>query len=454
MSEIWRNHNVKFAVTDPLKNHSHEIELKNGQFEMSVPMRGFMEDIYLYIDATITLPVNAGDTITLAIGDDDMTLSSTDPKKNLDLQLAYTLHKKMRRRYMEINHTYNNFHKLSQNGTHLTPETDSLFYDLIDRIHKYHQRYETVVDTFIANHGELHNEEYFRISSYFSPLKFAAFCHGLPFINSTVRLSGAQPAVDYTSYNESWLSYPCYRGFTKEYLNMAANDAADTFKGGSSKDLMIRKYELRRAMAPTPLLADLVNMFELYSVIRYPGPDVARKDFANIYNLIETGSIRETVSKFIPDIEKILPGKPAPTLTLVDSDGTSKTLVDFKGKFVYLDFWDFGCAPCMREFTVMPMFKEHFADILDKVEIITVCASNPGKQKFTDFTQKHGMDDLNMKIDSKRSDNCYRELVFPSYILIDPDGNIVEFNTMRPSQILRAAKNGERTIFEKAIRER
>lgn len=85
VSKKWRGKELKFAVTDPVKNTGHELSYKNGQFEMSVPMRGYIQEIYMYIDGTVTIPVCAGDTINMVIGDDDMYLSASDHGQDLDL---------------------------------------------------------------------------------------------------------------------------------------------------------------------------------------------------------------------------------------------------------------------------------------------------------------------------------------------------------------------------------
>lgn len=157
------------------------------------------------------------------------------------------------------------------------------------------------------------------------------------------------------------------------------------------------------------------------------------------------------VATFILDIERVLPGCQAPQLVMKDADGNIFTLDDFKERYVYLDFWDFGCSPCIREFGVMPQLKEHYAGRLDNVEYVTVCGSTPSRGKFEDFVKKHHMNDRNLIFDGKQSDSVYDNGVFPTYILIDPAGRIVEFNTMRPSDILREAASGNTPIFEKAL---
>lgn len=157
ISKTWRNRGVKFAVTDPVKNKLHDIVHDGGRFEMTVPMRGYVQDIFLYIDGTVTIPVCAGDTFNLIIGEDDMWLSAQDKDQHLDLQLALAVHRKMRGIYMEINSKYNEFFKAMGQNRCTQATLDSLYNDVAHRIVKYQERFKTVVDTFVARHGSPRN---------------------------------------------------------------------------------------------------------------------------------------------------------------------------------------------------------------------------------------------------------------------------------------------------------
>ena len=61
------------------------------------------------------------------------------------------------------------------------------------------------------------------------------------------------------------------------------------------------------------------------------------------------------------------------------------------------------------------------------------------------------MNELNLILDKKNSDSCYDANLLPTYVLIDPEGRIVEFNTARPSEILKKAAEGTPTTFEQSL---
>lgn len=102
----------------------------------------------------------------------------------------------------------------------------------------------------------------------------------------------------------------------------------------------------------------------------------------------------------------------------------------------------------------MDEFKEKFADVQDKVNIVTVCCEPESDKKFKEFTARHNMTDLNLILDRKHSDAAYGIIVYPTYVLIDPEGNIVDFNTDRPSAIIRKSGTTDPSIFERTLRKR
>jgi thiol-disulfide isomerase/thioredoxin len=55
-------------------------------------------------------------------------------------------------------------------------------------------------------------------------------------------------------------------------------------------------------------------------------------------------------------------GKVAPDFSVVDWDGESHRLQDYRGKIVYLDFWSLGCGPCVAELPHLVKTYEKYKD--------------------------------------------------------------------------------------------
>lgn len=75
-------------------------------------------------------------------------------------------------------------------------------------------------------------------------------------------------------------------------------------------------------------------------------------------------------------------GKPAPLFTLKDAGGKTHSLADFKGKFVVLEWVNFGC-PFVRKHYGSGNMQTLQATYTEKgVVWLSICSSAPGKQGY------------------------------------------------------------------------
>lgn len=121
--------------------------------------------------------------------------------------------------------------------------------------------------------------------------------------------------------------------------------------------------------------------------------------------------------------ENIKPGKPAPDFRLKNLNGEEMTLESFKGKYALLDFWGTWCSWCIKG---MPDMKKYYAKYKDKMEIVGICCRD------TEEKWRNGVKDLELpwtNLYNGKSDEIiinYAVSGYPTKILIDPQGKIVE----------------------------
>lgn len=161
------------------------------------------------------------------------------------------------------------------------------------------------------------------------------------------------------------------------------------------------------AFTAEELVGSLTEMIQ-----KFPGND----DLVNIKNSVEA------------QIKKSLSGKPAPEISLPDTEGKQVTLSSFRGKYVLVDFWASWCGPCRRE---NPTVVEAYNRFKDKN--FTVLGVSLDKQK-EPWLKAIVDDQLNW---THISDLKYwQSVVVPLYgiqgipfnVLVDPDGKIVAEN--------------------------
>lgn len=128
-------------------------------------------------------------------------------------------------------------------------------------------------------------------------------------------------------------------------------------------------------------------------------------------------------------------GKPSPTFTYENHKGGMSSLADFKGKYVYIDVWATWCGPCLAE---IPHLKKVEADYHDK-NIVFVSISIDAKKDHEKWknmvTQKQlGGEQLFADNDwNSKFVTDYAIQGIPRFILIDPNGNVLEADALRPS---------------------
>jgi thiol-disulfide isomerase/thioredoxin len=125
-------------------------------------------------------------------------------------------------------------------------------------------------------------------------------------------------------------------------------------------------------------------------------------------------------------------GKPAPLFKLRDTTGNTYSLENFKGKLVYIDLWASWCLPCRLETPYMHRIISRYNKRPDIV-FIGVAVSD----RMSDWKRALRQDKprwLQLHDSNTFVANAYAVTSVPRYILIDKNGNVLEFNAPPPSQ--------------------
>ncbi|MDZ7683093.1 MAG: TlpA disulfide reductase family protein [Fodinibius sp.] len=136
---------------------------------------------------------------------------------------------------------------------------------------------------------------------------------------------------------------------------------------------------------------------------------------------------------FYEEIKRVSPGQPAIPFSLPNKDEEIVKMSDFKGKYVLLDFWASWCIPCLDEFPHMKELYEKYSR--DDFEIVAISIEEDSLrwrqtiQRFDNpWPQLYGGNSFQQK-----TFKAYRGGGIPFYILVDPNGNILRYNDVRPS---------------------
>jgi len=117
-------------------------------------------------------------------------------------------------------------------------------------------------------------------------------------------------------------------------------------------------------------------------------------------------------------------------------DGTSISLKDYQGKYVFIDLWATWCGICKQEFPYLDTIKEQFKN--KNLEFISISLDNKDKENLW----KKTVLEKNMSGTQLIANNAfdsqfildYKITGVPTYIIIDPEGYIVHADAPRPSE--------------------
>lgn len=125
------------------------------------------------------------------------------------------------------------------------------------------------------------------------------------------------------------------------------------------------------------------------------------------------------------------PGDMAPAFTLVDADGTQRSLADFKGKTVVLEWSNEGCPYVKKHYTGAMQALQRDATA-DGVVWLTIISSAPGTQGFVEgeearaWKAKHQAAFTHLLLDpTGEVGKRYDAKTTPDMRIIDPQGRLI-----------------------------
>ncbi|MFH4969111.1 TlpA disulfide reductase family protein [Gaetbulibacter sp. M240] len=234
--------------------------------------------------------------------------------------------------------------------------------------------------------------------------------------------------LDYNN-EDDYLYSNDYQSMVKSYYMTKSKTLAK--KDSLQNDLAFMKTvgDIQSDTIKNTLLFDFANFNINYA-----------KDLDTFYDTFMTHTTNEDHKKVISDkykeLQALNPGNPSPKFVDYENyAGGTMSLDDLKGKYVYVDVWATWCGPCKRE---IPFLKEVENQYHDK-NIAFVSVSIDRRQDHEAW--KAMVEDKELGGIQLFADNDWKSQFvtdykiqgIPRFILIDPEGNIVDASAPRPS---------------------
>ena len=165
------------------------------------------------------------------------------------------------------------------------------------------------------------------------------------------------------------------------------------------------------------------------------GMDDLNKTYDDFMGLTTNEALRETITTKYNKLQKLAKGKPSPAFDYENYKGGNTALADLKGKYVYVDVWATWCGPCIAEIPSLKKVEHEYEG--SNIEFVSISIDEK-----PDYTTWRGMvAEKELGGSQLMADNAWKSQFvtdyaiegIPHFVLIDPEGNIVNASAHRPS---------------------
>lgn len=259
---------------------------------------------------------------------------------------------------------------------------------------------------------------------------------------------------NYESYHQHYAKKPDFKvseGFLSEMDALDFENAEDFESSQSYQRLLSAHYSKEAAkMVADDLPRDIARLKAVGTIKNETiknglleqsvfGITVTEKldDFYNAFMAASTDDTqREAVKEHYTKLKAVEAGQPSPKFVNYENfAGGTTSLDDLKGKYVYIDVWATWCGPCIAE---IPALKEVEKAYHGKnIEFVSLSVDRPDAyEKWKQMIKDRELGGIQLLADNNFQSQFVQDYVIqgiPRFILIDPDGNIVNSNAQRPS---------------------
>lgn len=125
---------------------------------------------------------------------------------------------------------------------------------------------------------------------------------------------------------------------------------------------------------------------------------------------------------------------PAPEFSLNDLSGQKRSLADYKGKVVLLNFWATWCPPCLAELPALNRVAKKYKD--KGLRVVTISCDSPDELEKVKKLQTENSYEFDILLDSEiATPSKYGVTGFPESFFIGANGQYLNFNDPEAKQI-------------------
>jgi len=263
---------------------------------------------------------------------------------------------------------------------------------------------------------------------YLEPSMIKVELNGKPF--STVKISGSKTNDEYSEWVQGYLKFKHKAANARNQEDIEK----DAGKRKALEDSIVRFNAYMDSLTFNFAVShpqSFVTPYVLYIHYRSCSMFQLKKIYNNLTGEIANSVYGKVLLQHINSMTANTVGDQAAEISAADYiDNTQFSLKAQKGKYVLIDFWGSWCVPCIK--LIPSLVEEHNKYKNKDIVFVSVCRDyNGNMDKCRKIAKESGMNWVNLwdsqdKTDQNDITALYNVGVYPTAILIGPDGKILE----------------------------
>lgn len=238
---------------------------------------------------------------------------------------------------------------------------------------------------------------------------------------------------DLAGKSDAWLmQMPEYSNFMLSAVSTLALRDEDLEEGPEGQTKAVTKVlEYASAKLKDKSLKEYIIGTNAVAVIKNNGTKGAERIKEIFEQNVTDAEIVSAFNETWKEGSLLTAGRPSPDFSFPDINGKKVSLADLRGKYVYIDVWATWCVPCRGELPHLKKMEETFKGM--NIAFVSIsCDKN--KEKWESFVKEQQMGGIQLWGDEENDFlRAYRVQTVPRFIMLDPEGRIVNPDMTRPS---------------------
>lgn len=208
----------------------------------------------------------------------------------------------------------------------------------------------------------------------------------------------------------------------------------DSTIDANPEKLFVSKLDMVKGLFNDEKVVSFVTYQTLNNHLKHSSRGVTEEIMAEAMQIINDSDKQEKLVEAYEKWKSLEPGNKAPQFTGEYIDESPFSSDDLKGKYIFVDVWATWCGPCIAEIPELEELQSHFAG--KNIAFVSISID----MKYDAWKAKVEKDNLKGIQIIARTDESKDQILqdysiggIPRFMIIDPEGNIVDSDAPRPS---------------------